>query len=83
MHEPTNLDDEISRCFIGTLVETFREPEFDITTVLKFVEYNEGDNSFEMRFENFATGDSTEILGAWTITLPRANDQSHLEDHHG
>jgi len=78
-----NLDDEISRCFIGTLVETFREPEFDTETVVKFVEYSENSESFQMRFENFASGDATEILGAWTITLERANDLSHLEDHHG
>ena len=78
-----NLDDEISRCFIGTLVETFKEPQFDIETALKFVEYGEDSDSFEMRFENFPTASSTEILGAWTITLTkRANDISHLEDHH-
>lgn len=77
-----NLDDEISRCFIGTLVETFREPQFDIETALKFVEYGEDSDSFEMRFENFPTAASTEILGAWTITLTRANGLSHLEDHY-
>ena len=77
-----NLDDEISRCFISTLVETFREPKFDIETALKFVEYGEDFESFEMRFENFPAADSTEILGAWTITLTRANGLSHLEDHH-
>ena len=76
------LDDEISRCFINTLVATFREPEFDIETILKFVEYHEGLNTFQMRFENFATGRSEDILGAWTITLERANDSSHLEDHY-
>ena len=77
-----NLDDEISRCFVGTLVETFREPQFEIETVLKFVEYGEDSESFEMRFENFRTTDSTEILGTWSITLTRANGLSHLEDHH-
>ena len=77
-----NLDDEISRCFIGTLVETFKEPKFDIETALKFVEYGEDSDSFEMRFENFPTADSNEIIGAWTITLRRANGLSHMEDHH-
>ena len=63
------------------LLRLFREPEFDIEACLKFVEYDQDNDSFRMRFELFPDDGEQQILAAWTITLRRVNNCSHFEDH--
>ncbi len=77
----SDLTDEISRCIISTLVETFRHPEFEIDQCLKFVEYEEDETEFRLRLEMFANEVDQQVLGAWSISLTRENNYSHLEDH--